>query len=405
MKNNIPSQATPARASAISQNRIRAVIAYNARTVALMFASGTLIQGLLGIMGFSSRMIYIHSSLIQAANILTIILCSGYANRGQALIRRSAVTAIPTALMFLLYIPFAAQKADLKVFVCLAAIGAIQQIFVGLSTVCEYKIPYYVYRADEYGRMLAICGIVSSVASLLVGSLVTALTTKYNYVHIMIGGFVLSCALMLIVFITTILQKDISDGERTDAPSAAIRLRDVLCQPLFARLIPANIMRGFAAGAIGVLAATALEIGYGETLISAMVVAQSVSSLAACAILALKPKRIPYLAVMMIGCILVISTPLLLIKNSYLFLAVYSVVVFGRTLVDYAIPTLLRQAVPVDIAGPYNAWRMVLNNAGTVLATVLAAWMSVPCLLIVIAAAKIMSGVMYYTLIKKNAKH
>jgi hypothetical protein len=76
--------------------------------------------------------------------------------------------------------------------------------------------------------------------------------------------------------------------------------------------------------------------------------------------------------------------PLMLIPNKYVFLAVFALVYLGRTLVDYSVPALLRAAIPVQIAGPYNAWRMLLHNGGTLLATTIAAFIPVTEVLAVV---------------------
>jgi hypothetical protein len=363
-----------------------------------MFASGTLIQTLLGVIGFDSQMIYIHSTLLQSSNILSIVLFSRRAKgSGKTVIRRAAFTAIPTGLLFLTYIPFLSKgQADIKTFICLAAIAVIQQIFIGFFTVYEYKTPYFIYRSEEYGYMLALCGIISSVASLLTGTAITYFSAKYSYLHIMEIGFIIALLLMGISFVSTFFQKDISGGEMLRQESQTSGFRDIIRYPAFYRLIPANLLRGFSMGAVGVLAATALDMGYNETLTATMVAIQSVAALASCAYLAVKPKRISYGITLLIASIFVATTPLLMIKGEYIFLGLYALIIFGKTTVDYAVPSLLRQIVPVDKAAPYNAWRMVLTNLGVTAATALAAVMSVPMLLIATAACQLFSGIFYY---------
>jgi len=65
--------------------------------------------------------------------------------------------------------------------------------------------------------------------------------------------------------------------------------------------------------------------------------------------------------------------------------------------VDYATPSLLRLVVPVELAGPYNAWRMILHYTGTVLATSIAAFIPVWLLLLLTMAAQLLSGIHYFT--------
>ena len=71
-------------------------------------------------------------------------------------------------------------------------------------------------------------------------------------------------------------------------------------------------------------------------------------------------------------------------------------VCFWRTLVDYGVPILLRKAVPIGIAGPYNAWRMLLHNGGTLLATTVAAFIPVEALLILTVVLQLYAGAVYF---------
>jgi hypothetical protein len=89
--------------------------------------------------------------------------------------------------------------------------------------------------------------------------------------------------------------------------------------------------------------------------------------------------------------------PLVLQGGSEMFLVVYTLVTLGRTFVDYSVPALLRFAVPVDIAGPYNAWRMLLHNGGTLLATTIAAFIPVEALLILTVLLQLYAGFTYFT--------
>ena len=391
----------------VRRNKIKAIIAYTTRTVALMCASGTLMQTFLATLGFDSELIYLHSTLLQAANVLTIILASNWASNGSP-IKRSAFTTIPIGLFFLCYIPIAiANHATPMAYVLLCAVGVLQQIAYGLFTVCEYKTPYYIYRADEYGTMLSLCGIISSIFSLLLGFVITFLTERFAFADIMKVAFVISAAMMLIAFIAIYCEKSLrTEDETLTAPEKKDKPRRVRLMriPIFTRLIHANLMRGFATGIIGVLAAIALDLGYDETLTASMVYAQSLASLAACAFFALISKKVQSRFVVMGGSLLVVLLPLLLIKSSSLFLLLYIVIMVGRTLIDYGVPSMLIKVVPVEIAGPYHAWRMVLQNAGMLLATTLATVIPVIYLLVVSAVFQLISGISFFRIVKVSSK-
>ena len=98
----------------------------------------------------------------------------------------------------------------------------------------------------------------------------------------------------------------------------------------------------------------------------------------------------------LIGSICQAIVPIVLFGNSGIFLAVYCVVVFGRLLVDNGVPAALLVAVPSKIAGPYNAWRMILHYVGTLLGTSLAAVLPMPVMLIAAAVMQTLSGVIYF---------
>ena len=388
----------------VTKNKIKAIIAYTARTVALICATGTLMQTFLASLGFESSQIYMHSTLLQAANVLTIILASNWANNGSP-IKRSAFTTIPIGLLFLCYIPIAiANQATPTSYTLLIAIGVVQQIAYGFFTVCEYKTPYYIYKADEYGMMLSVCGIISSVFSLLMGYVIAYLTARFPFVEIMKFAFAISAVLMMIAFVAIYFEKSLRIEEKTEdssAPKEKIRV-NLMKTSIFTSLIHANLLRGFATGVIGVLAAVALDLGHNEALTASMVSAQSLASRAACAFFALVSKKISERALVIGGSLLVGMIPLLLISSSSLFLMVYTVIMVGRTLIDYGVPSMLLKVVPVEIAGPYHAWRMVLQNAGMLIATTLAAVTPIPYLLTAAAVFQLISGVSFSLIVKKH---
>ena len=80
------------------------------------------------------------------------------------------------------------------------------------------------------------------------------------------------------------------------------------------------------------------------------------------------------------------------------------VIILGRTLIDYSIPATLLKVVPVEIAGPYHAWRMVLQNAGMLIATSLATVTPIPYLLTAAAVFQLISGLSYSKVVKKYSK-
>lgn len=247
----------------ITQNKLRAILAYAFRIAALLCANGSLMQTFLSITGFSEQHIYIHASLFQAINVLTILLCARFADKGNVL-RRTALVQIPGGLLFLFYIPlYILQEVSTEAYLWLLLVSLLQSVTFALHTICEYKVPYYIYKPEEYGMVLSVCGILSSVVSFGAGALISFLSTQYSYSRIMLIAFGISFVFLLISGILQYFQKSllISEGEpiQTEKPEK-IPLTAMFRHDAFSRLFVGNLTRGIANGTTTILAASALRV-------------------------------------------------------------------------------------------------------------------------------------------------
>ena len=382
----------------LRNNKLRAIFALALRTAALLACTGPIMQTFLASLGFSSRFIYINTTLVQTANILTSSLCAQWADRG-SVIKRSAICEIPHALLYLCYIPLCLWKSpSFTSFALLTGICLLQSGCIALYTICEYKLPYFIYGPKDYGTVLAISGIVSSLISLGAGIVITRLSQVMEYSQLMLWACVISFVMMGASSVLHLLQKPINQmqppmeqREKTGSSLSVFR------EPVFYKMIPANLLRGFGYGTTTIMAAVALDLGYDQRVSTALVSFQSAAMLLGCGLFALSIRYISARTVMLAGSILFVLFPLMLVRNEGLFLLLFSLTYFGRTLVDYATPSLLRLAVPVEIAGPYNAWRMIIHFTGTILATSIAAVIPIWALLALTMAAQLISGVSYFT--------
>lgn len=385
----------------ILHNKIRSITISALKTAALLCASGTLIQTFIESLGFSSQLNYIHTTVLQVANVATIILGSNWADKGN-IIKRAAVLNIPMACLFLLYVPFCFQNYEetgsVAPFIMILAVGVMQMITIGLHTVCDYKLPYFIYRTEDYGTVSAISGVVGSAISLGVSALISILSTKIAYTKLMVFAFILSFIFVLIAAGLMMCQKSIINMEEvqlTKKDAKSVPLTDVFFHPAFFRLFVANLLRGFASGALGVLAIAAFDLGFDETVTAALVSVQSVAGFAAGIVFGTLSVYINPRVLVFCGSLSYLLLPLMLSDNKVLFLSVAGVVIFGRTIIDYAVPTALFRVVPVEIAGPYNAWRMVLQSGGTLIATSVAAFISTELLFGIAIVFQMISGTVY----------
>ena len=380
----------------ITQNKLRAIIVYALRTAILLCANGSLMQTFLAAIGFSEQHIYIHASLYQAANVLTILLCARFADTKNVL-RRTALVQVPGAVLFLCYLPLCITKnASLPAYLWLVGISVMQSVTLALHTVCEYKIPYYIYKVEEYGSVMAICGILSSVVSFGVGALMSALGVRYSYLLLMGFAFSISFVFLMLAAILQFFQKSLiplESANETEQKKEKIPLTAMFRHEAFVKLFVGNMSRGIANGMTTVMAAAALSLGYAETLTTAMVSVQSLASLAGCALFGVISRHIHPRYAIFGGSLCFLVLPLMLLRDTpLLFLSLYAVLLFGRTLVDYAVPSALLYAVPVEIAGTYNAWRMILHNGGTLLATTLAGFLPMPVMVGITVVCQLISG-------------
>ena len=86
-----------------SRNKLCSILISAMRCVAMLCVTGPIMQAFLASLGFDSQALYIHTTLVQLANVTTIMLCAGWADRGN-LIRRSALVQLPHAMLYLGYL-------------------------------------------------------------------------------------------------------------------------------------------------------------------------------------------------------------------------------------------------------------------------------------------------------------
>lgn len=372
------------------------IIAMGLRTVALLCVTGPIMQTFLASIGFSSRWIYIHTSIVQVVNVMTISLCSTWADRGNV-IKRTAMVELPYALLYLFYIPLCIWKSpSLLSFCILTGICLLQSVCIALWTICEYKLPYFIFTPKEYGSVLSVGGIVGGLISLGAGVVITRLSGLLSYAALMFSACTVSMVLMLICTVLHLKLKPVTDISGTAPAKKKGNQMEIFRYPVFRRMIPANLMRGFGYGTTTIFAAIALDLGFDAGVATALVSAQSIAALVGCTLVGISISYLPPRFVTLMGSATFALIPLMLIPNKYIFLGVFALVYFGRTLVDYSVPSILRAAIPVQLAGPFNAWRMLLHNGGTLLATTIAAFIPVTWLLALTVVCQLISGLHYF---------
>lgn len=378
-------------------NKILYIIASTLHNASLLCASGTLMQTLIEILGFPRNLNYIHTTLLQMVQVLTILVCSKWADKGN-IIRRMMLIRMLYGLMFLFYVPICIIKnAPTEIFILLLAVGIFQKITIALSTVCEYKIPYFIFDSDDYVSVVAVSGIISGVVSMGFSALISVLTNYFDYKTLMIFAFILSAIFATLGGVMYSFQKSLVDMDSIQQKKndKSIRLAQVFRHPAFYKLFAANVLRGFAAGTTGVLAIVAFDIGFNESVTTMMVPLSSAAMFMGCAIVGIASLHMSHRVLIFAGSVTFLLLPLLFVQNRIVFLAVYTIILLGRNIVDVSVPATLLKVVPARIAGPYNAWRMILHSAGTLLATYVVSVISPSVLFALAILAQMISGISF----------
>ena len=386
--------------SRIQKNKILAILAAVLRTLCVLCATGTLFQTFLSSVGFSEGEIYLNATLVQAVNVGTILIFSHFADNKRPNLR-SALVQIPNGLLFLAYLPFCLGHGTSS-FLLLTAVSLMQSVCTALNTVCEYKLPYLLYPATDYATVQATVGVLSAAATLGVGELLHFLEARLPYERLMFFIFPIAALFFVLSGVASLLYSlTATDKEQTTKrveKPARVSALSILRLPIFYLLLPANLLRGFASGVVTVMATVAISLGFGAELTTRMVSISAVANLVGCLLFGVVSRYFSPRVSILAGSLCLLMLPLCLQGSPLLFLIAYAVVYFGRSIVDVAVPSLLICAVDAEIAGPFNAWRMILHNGGTLLATAVASFLSPGALLFVALFSSVASGVSFFAL-------
>jgi hypothetical protein len=86
-------------------------------------------------------------------------------------------------------------------------------VLTALNTVCEYKFPYLLYRANDYSALQAISGVLSAAVTFFVGEVLHYLSQTVSFSRLMLFTFLLSAVFMALAGGISLLFSPISRAE------------------------------------------------------------------------------------------------------------------------------------------------------------------------------------------------
>ena len=371
-------------------------------SVAYAVATGTLIQVFLNSLGFSASQIYLHTTINQVVQIATIMTCSRLGDRGN-IFRRYGMLIMMQGLIYLCYIPMCIHaRADLSSYLLLLGIGALQAVAGAMGGLIYYKLPYLIFHTKDYGTVISVCGVLGAVVSIGTGVAMAALSAKYTYRVIMPWVCPFAAALILLSGFLKLHYRPLIDPKTVQAEKSRKKVDlagiwQVIRQPMFYKMAIPNVFRGFAGGIVGVIAVVAAaDLHYSEEITTMLVSVNAAAQMVGYAFFGVLSRKLCPRHTVFISSLSFLCLPLLLIPgHPILFLCLAGMLTFGYTIEMEAVPALLLRVVPGKIAGPYNAYRIILLNVGVVTATSLASILPSYVMLPTAMVVELVSGICY----------
>lgn len=345
--------------------------------IALYFTTGSVIQTFLSKSGCSSRQIGVYASLLNVVNILASALCSQLPDRSRDIKRPIGLCLGLYGALCFCYLPLC-FGGDGRAFAWLLLLGGAQCFILALRTLYEYKLPYRIMAAGDYGRVISVDGMIMCGASILCGLAMSASVEKAGFFRVSAVGFALSGAAMLIAWLVNSAMKLSAKEKPDDAGKKAVpgcSFASLIKNPVFYKLLAPNLLRGLASGIVSIAAVYGIsEAGLDDTGQSLIPIAANAAFLSGSALFAfLSSRGFDGGRLCCFGSALMAALPLMGLFGGKLFLAAYFIVSFGLIMVNDAVPYMTYNMVPYEIAASYNTWRMIVTTGGSALSAYLGA--------------------------------
>jgi len=373
----------------------------------LVFASGAVLQTVLLEMGLSPEATNQFTGIQTGVQVAAITIFSIWSDRVRNLIRTYGLSCL-LFLPLLIFLFLACSDAiGGHVFLSLLYFMAIiYNITYGIAGIIGLKMPYQIFDMKEYGRVSGVAGVVVGITALILSGALTWLQASFPYLRIVQVGIGIAIIVTLIRAYMLCSLKPIHSFEIKKGP---VRKFNFLKYKPFSFFIVPNLLRGLSCGLLSV----SVSIGYytgqlNSQSASILAVITSLVTILGCGIYALMAGRITERVILLTSSIGVfLFMPLVtLFDSTAAFLVFYGFAWFMVVFINYAVPVAVTKIADYDSMGRYSAGRMLINNAGNMLAGFLCVPMfrliGVQLTMILFAGLQLISGICYYVYMKKN---
>lgn len=373
-------------------------------SVANLYATGTLLQTFLSVNGVSSEMIGTFTATLSVVQMLVILLSSAIVDGMKNPIKAAAACMTCMPVYFLVALPFALWNdvpVKLLFGVTLTA-GIVQNLFGGLNTVLDYRIPFLIIDMRRYGKLCSVAGLIGGVVMVVFSTVTTWLTAVFDFNRVIAVMYVFSLLGLLAGAVVTAKCKPVFQPPK-ESSTQKVGLRAIFRLRAFWILLLPNLMRGFCSGVNGMLATIGIfELGLNASQGAALSIVFTAMALVG-AFCCMKLSGRMYLPkiYLLFSAMICCALPMVMAGHTFpVFVAAYVVVLLATSICDWAVPVLISKVIPYECIGSYTSLRMGTHTGGIALGSLVAglALGKIPIvwLLLFAGCMQLGSSVVYY---------
>lgn len=355
-------------------------------SIAFIFSSGSILQAFLLAKGLSAGMVATYVSILSLAQTGMMVLSSLVCDKIKNIKLIMAISYFTIPLIFLgLLLTYLPSFDGNGVYKIILVSGIIVNLALGFINTFSYKFIYYIIDMKDYGKMCTIHGVINNILNISVTALTSFLINVLDYYLVMFMLFGVGFLLWLGTAVLTVMlrvksqeqlerettKKDHSEQteEHTDK-SVKTKEKSILINPLFYKLIPANILRGVSIGIVGQLAVIGTYQGILNTTTSVyLATIYAVASIFGALIYSrFENKYGLNKALIASGMTFAILLPFIVTFSVGILFAIYVVIGIFMRVSEVAFPVTVYRYIPFNIIGKYSCWRMMFTTLGTAIA-------------------------------------
>ncbi|MBR4941291.1 MAG: hypothetical protein IKZ19_04765 [Clostridia bacterium] len=371
---------------------------------ALLFSSGSIIQGFLAYYGVDSVRTGYFTFAITATQVATMLIYSGLADRVKNCKRAVSVITFQYIWFFLAAIVLCLfpNASSSVAFWVILLFGIIQNVFVGMRSALDYKLPYLAIDMSKYAQLNAISGICAGLCCVAVNLIYSFFLKRFDYASVSLCGLIGASVFMLASALMTLSLKIDESASAPEKEKTKVSHITILKSKSFLILALPNFLRGLCMGTIGMAAVIWLaDINSDPASTAVLVTISTAGSMLSCLAYSFLSKKIKQNVICIIGsAALLIFMPLMMIgSNPVVFCIFYFLSNVGLIFVNNSVPCRIAEVVPYDMIAGYSALRLSITMGGSSLASLIVGYLigNVPSPVILISAGilQVISGLAF----------